>query len=1091
MINPEQLPLNLDLRRRTVLHRKLCKLFPRRLLAFCLTVPIVLVAGGFRLANAQTPPPVLVSERTSTRAVALESLTFMPEPFALVSSNSWSADSRTRIMLFALNLSLQPGEDLSSVTADAEDSAHRKYNLLVEYVGPVPEEQWLSAVVLRLNDDLGDVGDVLVRVSHQGVPSNRVRVAIGHHGGGPADDPGSTPTPAPPYVISGQVMCAGAGLSGVAVELRGPQTGTFITDAGGAYQFTVLSAGIAYTVTASKSYYDFTPSSQTFGIPGNNETNINFTATRQAYTIGGHVLDDAGQGVDGIQVALTNEAGTTLGTSLTVNGGNYSFANLPAGFGYTVTPGANSFFTFPPLSTSLLSGNLSLDFNGVRRLYAISGRALDGTGSGIGGVTVNLSGSRSASTTTNSSGAFSFPGLPAGGNYSVTPPTTSFYTFTSQSFTNLIGNQSATLTGTLRQYSITGRITEGANGLEGVNVVLRGSSQATATTDSSGNYTFANLNAARNYTVAPSKTHYVFTPSNLVFNNLGSDVNADFSGLFRYFISGRALDNAGRGVAGITVTMTGSLSGATVTAGDGSYSLAVAPLGNYTVTPSIEQDWYTFNPSNQSLSNVTTDQTINFAALLSPIPNPSYVLEFDGSQKTVNYGYYWRENIDLGHFFWEFWAMPGNDAGGRYMLSDGYGGAHALLFGFFNSPEPGRYRLSGNIFNGAYSVSFISDQGPARGEWGHFAVGWDGQNVITYLDGVPVGKTAFTGPRLTPGPGGGGGYLLIGGSDHNNLDGRIAQVRGYEGSNPREDPTGANNGQVESSFKPQTVFAVDGNLLSYYFRSAPRVADLSRGHDGSSHSGQLLGTLYSMLSPCPGCPLPNFVIDPTAPNFATGAASSPAPVDNRAPVPGGARIFDSFSRANSTYVFNSNGGLGATEGGTAGSKNWQTNQQSSKPQPFGILNGQAVLLANDTYLTWIPTDSSSAKLDIQVDRHAGSGGTGLDTGLSFRVIDDRNFFFAYTSVNNGAFTPRTLTVGYYLNGQRVNLVTGVNMPANWTTLRVVTKSSGELTVYADATQVYTITNSTMANATGAGLYNNSSGLGLVNRWDNFVVFDVP
>ena len=50
MINPEQLLLNLDLPRRTVWHRKL--------LAFCLTVPILLLAGGFMFANAQTPPPV-------------------------------------------------------------------------------------------------------------------------------------------------------------------------------------------------------------------------------------------------------------------------------------------------------------------------------------------------------------------------------------------------------------------------------------------------------------------------------------------------------------------------------------------------------------------------------------------------------------------------------------------------------------------------------------------------------------------------------------------------------------------------------------------------------------------------------------------------------------------------------------------------------------------------------------------------------------------------------------------------------------------------------------------------------------------------
>lgn len=160
------------------------------------------------------------------------------------------------------------------------------------------------------------------------------------------------------------------------------------------------------------------------------------------------------------------------------------------------------------------------------------------------------------------------------------------------------------------------------------------------------------------------------------------------------------------------------------------------------------------------------------------------------------------------------------------------------------------------------------------------------------------------------------------------------------------------------------------------------------------------------------------------------------------------------------------------------------------PKPFGILNGRAVMLANNTHLTWVMTGSASGNLETRVDRHAGSSGSGLDTGLSFRVLDDRNFFFAYTSAGTGA-NPRKLSVGYYLNGQRVNLTSGINMPASWTTLRVVTKNSGELTVYADGALLYTTSNNNLANATGSGLYNNSPGLGLVNRWDNFTVFDTP
>jgi uncharacterized protein (DUF1800 family) len=51
--------------------------------------------------------------------------------------------------------------------------------------------------IVRLSDDMGDLGDVLLRLNLHGMGSNRVRVGIGHLGGGPSDDSGAVPTPAP------------------------------------------------------------------------------------------------------------------------------------------------------------------------------------------------------------------------------------------------------------------------------------------------------------------------------------------------------------------------------------------------------------------------------------------------------------------------------------------------------------------------------------------------------------------------------------------------------------------------------------------------------------------------------------------------------------------------------------------------------------------------------------------------------------------------------------------------------------------------------------------------------------------------------
>ena len=148
-------------------------------------------------SRAQSPRPVLFSREDSTRAIAVNSVTRTHEPFPVIEPISFGTDHSTRLMLIAGNLHLQETESVSVVTADAEDEAHHLFPLQVEYVGPVPQQTWATAVVLKLNSEMGDLGDVLVRIYYQGVASNRVRVGIGHVGGGPPDDPGAIPTPGP------------------------------------------------------------------------------------------------------------------------------------------------------------------------------------------------------------------------------------------------------------------------------------------------------------------------------------------------------------------------------------------------------------------------------------------------------------------------------------------------------------------------------------------------------------------------------------------------------------------------------------------------------------------------------------------------------------------------------------------------------------------------------------------------------------------------------------------------------------------------------------------------------------------------------
>lgn len=170
-----------------------CKSLRGLVLLFPLAV-LIAVTGA---AHAATNPPTLISTSASTRAVAFESVTMKPEPFALTSSWNFGTDNRTRVVLFAMNLDLLAGEGLNAFTSDAEDASHNHYPMTVEYVGQVPSFGGIYMVVLRLNDAMGDLGDVLIRLNLHGVSTNRVRLGIGHIGGGLADDNPGVFTPAP------------------------------------------------------------------------------------------------------------------------------------------------------------------------------------------------------------------------------------------------------------------------------------------------------------------------------------------------------------------------------------------------------------------------------------------------------------------------------------------------------------------------------------------------------------------------------------------------------------------------------------------------------------------------------------------------------------------------------------------------------------------------------------------------------------------------------------------------------------------------------------------------------------------------------
>jgi type 1 glutamine amidotransferase len=137
--------------------------------------------GGIKYAAERPAAPaltLLAAEGSGVGAAALDSVTFARDPFRVDTAHNFSDDGRTRVALFAANLKLLPGETFSAVDARGEDSQQRTFALPVEFVGAVPNFDWLTQVNVRLPDGLANAGDVWVRVTLRGETSNRVLVRV-------------------------------------------------------------------------------------------------------------------------------------------------------------------------------------------------------------------------------------------------------------------------------------------------------------------------------------------------------------------------------------------------------------------------------------------------------------------------------------------------------------------------------------------------------------------------------------------------------------------------------------------------------------------------------------------------------------------------------------------------------------------------------------------------------------------------------------------------------------------------------------------------------------------------------------------------
>ena len=115
--------------------------------------------------------PELATEANSQRAIALDTVTFVSDPFMIANEQYFGADKRTRVSLFATNIELKEG---LVITAQAVDSQQIAHQLEVEFVGGLPTFRGLTQIVVKLPDEIAIAADLQITIMVRGKTSNVV-----------------------------------------------------------------------------------------------------------------------------------------------------------------------------------------------------------------------------------------------------------------------------------------------------------------------------------------------------------------------------------------------------------------------------------------------------------------------------------------------------------------------------------------------------------------------------------------------------------------------------------------------------------------------------------------------------------------------------------------------------------------------------------------------------------------------------------------------------------------------------------------------------------------------------------------------------
>ncbi len=368
-----------------------------------------------------------------------------------------------------------------------------------------------------------------------------------------------TSAPTPTFSVSGSIT--GSGGSAATVTLNGPSKLTVVADASGAFVFNGVVSG-SYTVTPAKGSYTFSPTSRNITVNGANVTGVTFSsvlATSTTVATDTVIFKDSASSNSSI---TTPSFSTTVGNELLLafiatdypgSGTNTSVTSV-TGAGLTwvlvqrtnVQPGTSEIwraFSPTPLTDVTVTANLStavqvssitvLSFSGVDLSGTNGSGAIGATGSGNG---VDAP-SATLTTTRTSSLVFgvgndwdaAIARTVGTGQSLVHQYLPGFDTFWVQRQNSAIANGGTLVSiddsapdndrfnlsiveirRIVPTFTLSGTIS-GAGG-NGTTINLTGAATASATADTSGNYSFPGL-ASGSYTVTPVHLGWSFTPS--------------------------------------------------------------------------------------------------------------------------------------------------------------------------------------------------------------------------------------------------------------------------------------------------------------------------------------------------------------------------------------------------------------------------------------------------------------------------------------------------------------------------------------------------------------------------------------------------